>query len=705
MRSRAVLYHASVFLAALAVTSGGCARSGGSRPAASAPAPFASTEQLSKVASLATPQVAGQSETSDALDVASPSDRSGAGETRRAEAPRSQPAGAPPPAVSTVSFGDPVKVAAIDPVPVAATEPSAVQRSVVEDCSTLPEPPGPAGRERKAAAGRREGESVDPDEGNDQERRRSGEAGSNTDSGVDSAAGSEGPEVIPAGPSERSDSIRDALRRDQSAARRRRDRDGGPLSLLDILSPGADKTDEQSVSPEEALLLSEVVLSVRNYFPMLQSAYLERQRTAGDQLAAWGEFDTKAKAYTENQPLGFYENYQHGAGLVQPRYRGGEFFSGYRIGRGFFEPWYQERQTNDGGEFKVGFDIPLVRDHEIDQRRADLWRATYDRQLAEPDIRQQMIAFVFDATVAYWTWVAAGQQYRIGDAALDLADRRNRQIERRVEEGDLGKPALADNERAIAQRRAKLLDRERKLRQAAVKLSLFVREGDTRPVIPEDEWLPPMPKVTPYDRDQLAADIQTAILQRPELVALDTLYRRTRVDLAEAINETLPVLDAVVNASQDVGRRTSSKGDKSELELEAGLVFEMPLQQRKGRGKAQSARAKLRQLEIKRQFTVEKIATEVQAAAAALEAAYGRVQQTLQAVKLAEQLAQIEQRKFELGESDLLSVFFREQFAIEAADELVLTRLDYFVALAEYQAALAYTFPNAPLPQEVVDSQ
>ncbi|TWU01783.1 Outer membrane efflux protein [Neorhodopirellula pilleata] len=441
------------------------------------------------------------------------------------------------------------------------------------------------------------------------------------------------------------------------------------------------------------LPLDQVVASVQSFFPLLEVAYLERDRTAGDQIAAWGEFDTKLKARTENQSLGFYENYQHGGGVYQPLYNGADVYASYRIGRGVFEPWYLERQTNEGGELKTGFNVPLLRDHDIDRRRAELWRATYDRQLAEPAIRQEVIGTIRDATLFYWEWVAAGQQYQIGKAALELAQRRNQQIQRRVEEGDLGEPDLADNRRAIIQRQGKLIDLERKLIQSAVKLSLFLRDENAMPLTPTENELAEFPPILPYDISQLEDDINYAVRNRPELVSMDLMIRRVRVDLAEAFNETKPVLDAFSNVSQDLGEPTSNKRDKSELELEIGMEFELPVQRRKGFGKMRSARAKIGQIEAKRQFTVEKISTEVQNAAAALDAAYARVEAITDAVEISEELAQIERRKFELGESDLLAVFLREQIAIEAASELMVAKLDYFIARADYTAALAYEFP------------
>ena len=157
------------------------------------------------------------------------------------------------------------------------------------------------------------------------------------------------------------------------------------------------------------------VNSVHQSYPLVAAALLEAAIADGKQLATWGAFDTKLKGGSENGPVGFYQTYRQDAGFRQPIYHGGEVFGGYRIGRGFFEPWYLERQTNDGGEFKAGLRVPLARDRWIDERRADLWRATYDRQRVRPEIRADLIEFVREASFAYWMWIAAGRRQEIGE--------------------------------------------------------------------------------------------------------------------------------------------------------------------------------------------------------------------------------------------------------------------------------------------------
>ncbi len=440
---------------------------------------------------------------------------------------------------------------------------------------------------------------------------------------------------------------------------------------------------------DDVLQLEQVVESVQRSFPLLQAALLTRDTAFGEHLAAHGAFDLRLKAATENGPLGFYQTYRQNIGVEQPTYWGGALFGGYRVGRGNFQPWYGERQTNDGGEFRAGVAVPLARNVNIDARRALLWRTNLDRELAEPEIRLQLIDFVRAASYSYWDWVAAGRRHQIAAALLKIAKDRNEAIRRKVETGDSEPPVLQDNRRLIVSREAKLIEAQRKRQQAAIKLSLFYRDDQGQPLVAQDGQLADFAAPSAVDEDALAADIQAAIENRPELLAMNLLRQQLQIDFAEASNDLLPEIQAVVVGSQDVGARATKKNDKSQYELEAGLFLDVPVQRRKARGKMTAVEGKLGQLAAKRRMTADKIATDVQAVYAALVAAYQQIERAHESAQLADRLAEIERRKFELGESDLLSVNLREQQAAEAQSTQVDALYEYFTARADYRATLA----------------
>lgn len=444
-----------------------------------------------------------------------------------------------------------------------------------------------------------------------------------------------------------------------------------------------------NMAGEQPLRLEAIIESVYQSYPLLEAAIQQRTVAAGQRQAATGAFDTQLFAASDNGPVGFYRTFRQRVGVAQPLYGGGEVFAGYRVGRGSFEPWYKERETNAGGEFSTGVAMPLTRNRQIDARRAELWQAEAGQRLVEPEINAQLIDFVQQASYAYWHWVAAGLKLRIAEGILEQAELRTEAIRRQVAERLLDPPQLADNQRLVAERRAARADAGRRLQQAAIRLGLFYRDADGQPLIPDAIHLVDFPGPDMVAAEQLAIDTAEAIRRRPELAALELVRRQIEIDLAQANNLYLPALDAVVSASQDVGFPATPLNDKGRFEMDAGLYMDVPVQRRMARGRIQVAQGKLAQLGAQRRMIEDQIAVDVQTAYTGLLAAYQQVQEAIEAVGLAAELARLERRKLQEGLSDVLKVALREQFAVEAAERQVDAMLNYYLAQADYRAAVA----------------
>ncbi len=462
----------------------------------------------------------------------------------------------------------------------------------------------------------------------------------------------------------------------------------------DNRSPQTDRTDGDAQRAEDvaapSVSLDDVIDSVWQHFPLVRAAFASRQIASGAALSAMGAFDNKVKAESRSGPLGFYKTYRHGLGLERSTVWGGNVFAGYRIGRGNFQPWYLERETNRGGEFKAGVVVPLSQNRRIDARRAELWRARIVRNRVEPEIQAELIAFLREAAFVYWQWVAAAENFRIAESLLDIARQRNAGLRRQVETGDRAEIEVTDNDRLIVSREAALIDVQRKQQQAEVKLSLFLRNPDGSPrlagVAPQQISFP---EIGQLRLRPLQQDVALAVRNRPETAVLDMTAEQLNVELAQAQNLSLPEVNGALTGSQDVGAPTSAKRDKSPFELEAALTLSMPIERRKAVGRARSIRGKLAQVTAKRQFVADKISADVQSARAALTAAHRRVQKATESVQLARRMRAAEQRAFDLGNSTLLNLNLREQQAADAAKTLVDAQLEYYVAQADYTAALA----------------
>lgn len=445
------------------------------------------------------------------------------------------------------------------------------------------------------------------------------------------------------------------------------------------------------------LTLSEVIASVQTAYPLLAQAFLDRAIADGELTAAFGPFDLNLKASSTSDPLGYYKTYRQTIGLEQQLLNDGvKVFTGYRIGRGLYPTYYQDRETNDGGEFRAGVALPLLRGRAIDSTRAALLKANLGREIVEPIIRAQRIEYFRAASKIYWKWVAAGQKRRVVEQVLRIALERNQSLDAQVRAGQIAPFELLDNRRLVLQRQNALIKAERDLQQAAVELSLYYRDASGTPVTPLESQLPSFPDPDPPNTAALNGDLELAQSQRPELQRLRLTRNRACVDLRLAQNQTLPTLDATIAGSQDVGFPASSKNDKSDFEFQAALVFELPVQRRFAQGKVHAARGLLSQIAVQEQFTREKIAAEVRDALSALQAAFLQRRQAHETAELAKRLQQLERANFDTGNSTILVLNLREQQTFESLQSEVDALAEYHRAAADYRAALATDASEPP---------
>lgn len=464
----------------------------------------------------------------------------------------------------------------------------------------------------------------------------------------------------------------------------------------DLPLPDRPSMDAESTPTE--LPLDEVLNSVRRSYPLLIAAIQERGIAAGEQRSTRGAYDLHMQAENMTGALGFYQTNRAAFKAEQYTLPGGKVWGGYRIGRGSFEPWYLERQTNDGGEFKVGFEQSLLQGLAIDKRRAAMRKADLGVVAAEPSIDKQRIYFLEYAAIDYWKWVATGHWYLINRDLLELAEARVEGIESRITRGILPEIERVDNRRLIVSRQAKLIEADRKFQQAAVELSLYLRDEYGVPVLPSAARLPPFPKAREPLEEHYEADVEVALLYRPEPRYLRVQREKLLVELNYSRNLTLPELNAVVDAAKDVGGPTSPKNDKGPFQMEAGVLFAVPLQRRMATGQIRSTEAALTQIRAQEQYAVERVQADVRFALAGLKTAYEEYLRANEGVELAVQMEAAERTKFDLGNSNILFVNLREQATADARIMVVDSLAEYFIAAAEYRAALGLDAGLAPQP-------
>ncbi len=446
----------------------------------------------------------------------------------------------------------------------------------------------------------------------------------------------------------------------------------------------------------DPLTPEEVLRSVNQHFPLLAAVLEERRIAEGGQISAKGEFDTKIKAKGDVEQFGFYRNETFEALVEQPLQAWGtDVYSGYKVGRGKFSPAEDKSQTLSAGEYRAGFRTNLLKNRAIDARRAGLQTNALQRDVAETTVDKSRLTFFKDALKQYWEWVAAGQQLRVAQALLRLAEERNTQIDESVKLGSIAPIELTDNRQTILRRRGAVVGAERNLQNRAIELSLYLRAADGSPVQPPPERLPSIPE-PPGDLDEarIREDLAFAIQQRPEVRALLFKRDQQQVEVRLAGNQIAPQLDFFLQYSRDTGTGSVTKIGNN---VESGLIFELPAQRRKAIGKNVQQTAKLSQIESELRFSRDRVVADVQDAVSAVKAAYETLGVVRNEVLTARQLEEAERAKFDLGDSTQFLVNLRELATADAQFREIKAQSDYFKAFAEYDGSTTRIFSRYAL--------
>lgn len=441
------------------------------------------------------------------------------------------------------------------------------------------------------------------------------------------------------------------------------------------------------------LTLSEVLESVRQQYPPQLAAMIEQDIANGRVRQAQGAFDLNLNAGGASNLAGYYDGRSGYAMLDKPLpFWGGNVYGGYRLSSGYL-PNYNKDRTSLDGEAVLGFRIPILRDGTIDRRRASLWQAQIDRELADPLILRQYLDFVRAASFAYYGWVASGQRVLLAEELLRLAKDRDTAIAEQVRSGASAPIVQVDNQRLVVSRQIGVVQAARRLEASAIELSLFLRKKDTaEPVLLRRDRVPPaFPRFEKPDLGRLNAEISRALATRPEMRRLELSIQKTDIDRRLAKNNLLPSLEAGIQARQALGGKLAKETDKTEME--AKVEFKLPIERRDARGRLETAEAQLRRLELEKKFASDRINADVRDSFSALAAAFDVLTQTSRNVDLAAQLEAAENEKVKQGAADLLALQIREQATFDAKVLEVEATAEYFRAQANYRAAVAADAP------------
>ncbi len=345
-----------------------------------------------------------------------------------------------------------------------------------------------------------------------------------------------------------------------------------------------------------------------------------------------------------------------------------------------------ESSTGSLGTWAVELKLPLLRGSGVNDKRVSLEQARFAVPGARYDAERLRFDLRFDASIAYWSWVAAVRRLAVRERVLAIAIARAAQIGAEVEAG--GRPAIdaseADAESFL--READAAKARRDAEKAALTLGKFLWNSDGSPgAIPTLERVPvhedgPASPAT-IGPDAVERIVRLALERRPELAGLMLERRRIALDRRLAENDFLPSVDLVVAPGLDLGDRSIGQT------LKAGVRFSAPVGRVDARGRREEAAAKDRKVELEEELVRRLVRIEIDDAASAVNRAVERLSATDRSMRRLRDVEAGERVRFREGDSTLFLLNQRERQSAEAEVRWVDALADVELARAQFRWA------------------
>lgn len=425
---------------------------------------------------------------------------------------------------------------------------------------------------------------------------------------------------------------------------------------------------------QDILTLREYLQQVELTHPSLRSASFEPDLAEAEIRNSLGRFDPKLDVqYTYKDKDGADKLNTFNGALELPL----DMLFGPKLkatyARGIGTDVNPQTATSLSGEAGLGISLPLFQGVFTDSRRNQLRKAMLRPDLASAQFRTERNALLRTAASRYWDWAETVAAVSVADSVYRLVVARALMTSRRALSGETSAIDTIEVLQEVARRKGEVLRAMRMAEQAAVDVSVFLwtGSGEPRPLtgVPE-----PLPAVA--DTSTLSSvSVATAYLQRPEVRRTDMLQQTARLDSGLAREYLRPFVELEGSLlAYDVAKSLAP-------DYKIGFTISQPLLFRSASAQAEVAEITVRRADLQRAIVERFVAADVANSVIAIRRASERMEAAQNEVSLAEQMVTAERRKFEAGESALLTINLRERFYAEALLRLLSARADWARAL------------------------
>lgn len=389
-----------------------------------------------------------------------------------------------------------------------------------------------------------------------------------------------------------------------------------------------------------------------------------------------GDFDTKISASYDKKEYPLSVGEFLNVTVEKPIENGIEFIAGYREAAGIQE--YNNIKTGDEGEARAGMKVPVfsvIKD--INTRKLNLYSASIDSVKLGFESQDNLRLLYFQIFSSYHKLIYFQSLLKLEDELVRIAQERERIIQKKVLSGMVPEISLLEAQQQIINRKQRFLSARNDFFNAMESFLQYLNiSSDT---FHEHYTLPG--SLERYNNlPDLQNAIDTALKNRPDLKVFE--YEIKKMDLHEQHASLLkyPNLNVGLYGVHDFKYGSGFK-----------VAFDMdfPIEQRKYEGKTNEIKMSVKNTQNSKDKEIITIKTKLANSINSLKTIARNIQTADEELMLVQQLEEVENKKYNLGQSNLFMVNQREMQTLEMKKKVLKYMLDSLLISEEINKELA----------------
>lgn len=358
---------------------------------------------------------------------------------------------------------------------------------------------------------------------------------------------------------------------------------------------------------------------------------------------------------------------------------------------------------------------PLLRNLGRDINTRSIRIARNNVHQSEIQFELQMIDLVTQAQSLYWDLVLQREDIKVRQQALQLAEKTLSDNKRQVQIGTMAPIEVVQAESAVAQRQEQMITTTYNADSIQDRIKRMITNlGDPAMLLAQLTPIEAPRKPSADDIMPLEEAVKYALESRPELKQLALQLQNSDIDLQYTRNQLKPDLTVGGSYTQNgvggVERATSALGVPGDVVKRGGLTdafgqlfgynftgysvgfsLQIPLSNKTARAEYSRAVIDKQTIEARRNALTQAIALQVRNAHTQVEMNRARITAAQKALQLAQMQLEAEQKKFQLGTSQIRFVLQEQQNLTFAQTTEIQALVNYTKALVDYDQAVGRT--------------